>query len=291
MKVLFLGNDGNLVQVISRMKNTVIVGIVADEVNLQERKIFGSSALFAKHKKIPFVSQEYFHKHYNRLILRQWKDVDVIFSQGYHYRILPELLSNARIKIVNFHQSLLPDYRGRHPLNWVIVNGEKKTGITFHYVNEGFDEGTIIVQKPITVSLSDDVISLYRKTIRAAEKILPDVFKKIADPDFIPRKQNLSAGRYFPVRKPEDGRINPEDSVAVVKNKIRALIYPYPGAFFEYEVKKIVVDQIKRINIKRRDGNQNFIYKNNGKFYLKLSDAVVVVQKIRKQKVYFKRTE
>ena len=82
---------------------------------------------------------------------------DIIFSIGFKQIIKDSLLSIANCDLINFHGSLLPKYRGRAPLNWAIINGEKETGLTAHYIDKCIDTGDIVCQEKIEIKLEDDI--------------------------------------------------------------------------------------------------------------------------------------
>ena len=175
-----MGNGGSLIEKILKLKYIKLIGVVADKTSEVEKRYFGSAFSIGKKLKVPLISQNSFNKNYNNYLKNIFQNIDIIFVQGYHHKIKKGILKNEKIKVINFHQSLLPKYAGRHPLNWAIINGEKVTGITFHYVNENFDEGDITLQKKIRV-FKDDAVQLYKKTIKSASRYIKKVFELIYD--------------------------------------------------------------------------------------------------------------
>jgi methionyl-tRNA formyltransferase len=87
-------------------------------------------------------------------------DVDWYFLISWKYIVPPELINHSKHGAINLHYSLLPEYRGLYPVNWAIMEGKKKTGITYHLVNEKIDGGQVVCQKGIFISLSDTARSL-----------------------------------------------------------------------------------------------------------------------------------
>jgi len=156
---------------------------------------------------------------------------DVIFSFYYRKMICQKILDLPLVGAFNLHGSYLPYYRGRCPVNWVIINGEAKTGVTLHYMVEKPDAGDIVGQKPVAIGSSDTAKTLYDKLCGAAKELLDEVLPLIKK-DQIPRqRQNLSQGSYYGGRRPEDGRIDWNKSSDEIYNLIRAVTEPYPGAF------------------------------------------------------------
>ncbi len=156
---------------------------------------------------------------------------DVIISFYYRRMICRGILDLPRVGAFNLHGSLLPAYRGRCPVNWVLINGEKQTGVTLHYMIEKPDAGDIVGQKAVKIENSDTAKTLYDKLCAAAKELLDEVLPLIKK-EHVPRqKQDLKAGSYYGGRHPEDGRIDWKKSANEIYNLIRGVTDPYPGAF------------------------------------------------------------
>ena len=156
---------------------------------------------------------------------------DIIFSFYYRNMVEQTILEIPPAGCLNLHGSFLPRYRGRCPINWVIINGEKETGVTLHHMTPRPDDGDIVCQKKITISDDDTARSLHEKALKACcsmlDEILPLIKKGTA-----PRKpQDHSKATYFGGRRPEDGEIDWKVTAAEVRNLVRAVARPYPGAF------------------------------------------------------------
>lgn len=257
INLIFLGNDGNLISEIGKFDFIKIIGVVADKVSAAQREFFGSAFLIGKRWGLKVITQEDFNKDYSQYIDNIFKGAEIVFCQGYRFRFKKTLLERKGVKFINFHQSLLPRYAGRHPLNWVLVNGETQTGITFHYISEDFDAGDIILQKRIKISEEDDVISLYRKTIRLASGCLREVFRLVYNSKYRPIKQDLRQRSYYHPRSPSDGAITDADTIEQIENKIRALKFPYPGASICFNDKIVVIDKVRRL--RRLKGKKGMI--------------------------------
>jgi methionyl-tRNA formyltransferase len=100
---------------------------------------------------------------------------DVVFSFYYRKMIPKAILDIPRIGAFNLHGSLLPQYRGRCPVNWVLIAGEERTGVTLHFMVEKPDAGDIVAQKEVPIAFEDDVFSLYMKLVGAARELMQDV--------------------------------------------------------------------------------------------------------------------
>lgn len=156
---------------------------------------------------------------------------DIIFSFYYRKMICKEILDIPKFGAFNLHGSLLPAYRGRCPVNWVLVKGENHTGVTLHYMVEKPDAGDIVGQKEVNIDFNDTARTLYDKLCEAAVQLMNDLLPVIKAGQ-IPRiKQNLEQGSYYGGRRPEDGHIDWTQSAGEIYNLIRAVTDPYPGAY------------------------------------------------------------
>jgi methionyl-tRNA formyltransferase len=156
---------------------------------------------------------------------------DLILSCYYRRLLGKTLLAIPPLGGINLHGSLLPKYRGRSPVNWVLVNGETQTGVTLHYMNEEPDAGDIIAQRPVDIAFEDTALTLFTKVSRAALELfrvtLPLIKAGVA-----PRlPQDSAQATYFGGRTPEDGRLDWDRPALDLYNLVRAVTTPYPGAF------------------------------------------------------------
>ena len=156
---------------------------------------------------------------------------DVIFSFYYRNMLKSEILDIPAKGGFNLHGSLLPKYRGRCPINWVLINGEKETGVTLHKMTPRPDDGDIVAQAKIAVDDQDTARTLFDKAVVAAVKMLDEALPMLKNGTAKFAPQDNSKATYYGGRKPEDGEINWAKSATEVRNLIRAVTRPYPGAF------------------------------------------------------------
>ena len=156
---------------------------------------------------------------------------DFLFSFYYRLMLKTPLLALPHLGAFNMHGSLLPKYRGRVPVNWAVIHGERETGATLHQMVEKPDAGGIVAQQAVPILPDDTAFEVFNKVTLAAEialdRVLPDLLAGRA----VARPQDLAAGSYFGARRAEDGRIDWTCPAATVHNLIRAVAPPYPGAF------------------------------------------------------------
>ena len=155
----------------------------------------------------------------------------VIYSVYYRHLLPDAVLNAARIGAFNLHGSLLPKYRGRAPVNWMLVNGEREAGVTFHHMVARADAGDIVAQRACTIDDSDNALSLYRKLVPLGAHLIAEYHPQIVGGRAPRIRQDLSKGSYFGRRTPEDGRIDWRWPARRIFNLVRAVTHPYPGAF------------------------------------------------------------
>ena len=163
-------------------------------------------------------------------------DVAIVVAYG---RILPATYLNAFPKgAINVHFSLLPKYRGAAPVNWAVVNGETKTGITTMKMDAGLDTGDILLQSETAIDAEENAISLMARLSFEGANLLSETLKKF---DKIkPREQIEAEASYAPMLTKEEGAINWESRAATINNHIRGF-QPFPTCFTFYQGKKMTI--------------------------------------------------
>ena len=139
------------------------------------------------------------------------------------------------------HGSLLPKYRGRVPVNWVLVHGETETGMTLHYMEAKADRGDIVAQKRVPITPEDTAVTLFAKMTVAAEEILQETYPLLRTGQAPRVPQNHTGASYFGGRKPEDGHIQWTRPAKEIYNLVRAVTHPYPGAFTLLNGRKLFI--------------------------------------------------
>jgi methionyl-tRNA formyltransferase len=166
---------------------------------------------------------------------------DLILSFYYRRLLCQALLAIPRLGAINLHGSLLPRYRGRAPVNWVLVNGETYTGVTLHYMIQQADAGDIIAQRVVPIAFEDTALMLFERVAQAAVELLRETFPLIKAGLASRTPQDPARATYFGGRTPDDGRIDWSRSALGLYNLVRAVTTPYPGAFTACRGKKLYV--------------------------------------------------
>lgn len=158
-------------------------------------------------------------------------DPQMIFSFYYRLMLPDEILRIPPKGAFNLHGSLLPAYRGRCPVNWVLVHGEARTGVTLHHMVRAADAGDIVGQSVVPIAADDTAFLLYGKLCAAAGTLLDQLLPLMKTGRAPRTPQDNALASCFGGRRPEDGRIDWSWSGARIYNLIRAVTEPYPGAF------------------------------------------------------------
>ena len=156
---------------------------------------------------------------------------DFIFSFYYRHMLPAELLAIAPRGAYNMHGSLLPKYRGRVPVNWAVLRGERETGATLHAMTAKADAGGIVDAQAVPILPDDTAGEVFRKVTVAAEITLQRALPGLLAGTAVLRAQDEKQASYFGRRTRADGAINWRLGVAAVHNLVRAVAPPYPGAF------------------------------------------------------------
>lgn len=174
------------------------------------------------------------HKDYKDFV-KTIKDYnpDLILSFYYNRIIQKEIINASNIASLNFHGSLLPNYAGSHTINWQIINGEIKSGVTLHELTSKVDAGRIALKKEFLIDLEDEAIDILRKGVDSSCHMLLEVFEKISKKELIFENQKFDGSEFTCLKRvPEDGQIKPGMTHLQVYNLVRALTKPWPGAFY-----------------------------------------------------------
>ncbi len=172
--------------------------------------------------------------------IREWKP-DILFSFYYRRMVKQPILDIPAAGCLNLHGSLLPKYRGRSPINWAVLNGEKETGVSLHYMTAKPDAGDVVSQKRIAISDDDNAKTLMNKATDAAVALLDEILPKLKAGQAPRVPQDEAKATYFGGRRPEDGEIDWNRSATEIRNLVRAVTRPYPGAFSYLGMNKVLL--------------------------------------------------
>jgi methionyl-tRNA formyltransferase len=166
---------------------------------------------------------------------------DFVFSFMFRTLLPAALLEIPRLGALNLHPSSLPKYRGRSPINWVLVHGETETGVTLHYMVEKPDSGDVVAQRRFPIADLDTALTLHRRATDEARILFREAYQLLRDGRAPRIPQDPNQASYFGSRKPEDGRIEWRWPARRIYNLVRAVTHPYPGAFTVHAGRRLFV--------------------------------------------------
>lgn len=274
-----------LKELISRREN--ILAVVTHKDDPEEIIWFKSVKELAEKHNLP-VYMPYDVNENKFLDFLRKLEPDLIFSFMFRKLFKEKLLKIPRYGCINLHPSLLPKYRGRCPLNWILINGEKTAGITLHYMEVKADSGNIIGQKQVSINNKDDIVSLHKKIALASLSLFKEIFPLIKRNKVSRIPQIANEATYFQGRGPKDGRIDWNKAAVEINNFVRALTYPFPGAFAFYRDKKIIIWEtaVRKKFIKNEPGLKDIkegqiLNIDNKKVTLAAKKGVLLVEKLQ----------
>lgn len=166
---------------------------------------------------------------------------DLLVVVGWTQLIRPELLAVPTHGCIGFHASLLPRHRGRSPVNWAILRGERVTGNTMMLLAPGADTGDIVDQVSIPISRDDTCATVYDRVGQAGAAMLTKNLPGLLDGTAPRQPQDVNAGDLLPRRTPEMGVMDWQLGADELYDWVRALTAPYPGAFTSLDGERVMV--------------------------------------------------
>ena len=217
-----------------------VVALVTHEDNPDEKIWFKTPAAAAREHGIPVHTPASVNTPEWIERIASWKP-DLILSVYYRHLISTRILDLAPLGAFNMHGSLLPKYRGRAPVNWAILHGEPRIGMTLHRMVKRADAGAIVDQEGVDIDPRDTAEQAFRRVLPCARAVLARQIDALLAGTARETPQDDAQATYFGGRKPEDGRIDWRQSTAQIFNLVRAVTDPYPGAFTEVGDARLMV--------------------------------------------------
>lgn len=214
--------------------------------------------------------------------LNKFNSPTIVLSVNYLFIVEKDLISKASKYAINIHGSLLPKYRGRTPHVWAIINNEKVTGVTAHIMEEGCDEGDIVIQKEVPILESytgQDLLNVFNKTYPV---IVSEIIQKVKTNTITLLKQDNTKATFFEKRTSEDGKINFDWQKERIYNWVRAQASPYPGAFCFIGTEKIIIHQVgfSDFGFTQNMKNGLVIKLENETAFVKTQNGVIILLRI-----------
>lgn len=207
-------------------------------------------------------------------------ELGVVVAYG---KIIPrEIIEIPEFGIINLHFSLLPRLRGAAPLNWAIINGEEKTGVTVFFINEKMDEGDIVLQKEVEIYRRERVDQLKERIIPLGTSLLIEAIESIEKGNYKRIPQNHSLATYAPKIKKEDGLIDWSKSSEEIDRLVRGL-YGWPGSFTYWKGKILKIIETLPLNERVYTGipGQIIDIRKDGIVIYCGGNSVLLIQKVQ----------
>ena len=282
LKVVFFGTPdfarASLEAIHTSAHEVVGVVTVADKASGRGQKVHQSPVkTYAVEHDLPLFQPE---KLRNEEFLSQIQSLNADIFVVVAFRMMPKVLfSMPRLGTFNLHASLLPDYRGAAPINYAVINGETKSGVTTFFINEKIDEGNILLQAETEISPEDNAGTLHDRLMEIGAKLVVKTLDGLAEGKLteIPQNQKENPKTAYKIFK-EDTKIDWEKEVEVIHNFIRGMS-PYPAAFTilevggEQKILKIFKGKFQKIEHSKENGeieiskNEFKIYAKNGVYF------------------------
>ncbi|CZR98094.1 MULTISPECIES: methionyl-tRNA formyltransferase [Clostridioides] len=205
-------------------------------------------------------------------------DVVVVVAFG---QILPkEILEIPKLGCINVHVSLLPKYRGAAPINWVIINGEEKTGVTTMYMDEGLDTGDMILKTEVNLDENITAGELHDKMMNMGAETLKETLKLIEEGTAPREVQNHEEFSYAPIMNKSLGNIDFSKNAMEIHNLIRG-VNPWPSAYTTYNGVTMKIWKTKVLDEKSTKNAGTIIDVNKDGIKVSTKDKVLLIEEIQ----------
>jgi len=178
-------------------------------------------------------------------------DIAVVVAYG---RILPQALLDApRLGSVNVHASLLPKYRGAAPIQWSIVNGEARTGVSLMQMDAGLDTGPVLTCRETPIAPKEDAAMLSERLATMGAELLRKSLPQLLEGKLEPTPQDDDAASLAPILTKEHGQIDWRQSARQIHDRVRGLT-PWPGTFTERDGARLRIHRVAVLPGESRQG-------------------------------------
>lgn len=167
-------------------------------------------------------------------------EADIYIVAAFGQILSQEILDIPRFGCLNIHASLLPDYRGSAPIQWVILNGEKETGVTIMQMDAGIDTGDMLLKSAVPIGEKETDETLFDKLSAAGSALIVEALKKLEAGELIPEKQGDTDSFYARQLEKGMGLIDWKEPSAMIERRVRGL-YSWPGAYTFYKGKMLKI--------------------------------------------------
>lgn len=284
MKILFMGTpdiaSGCLEKLIEKKYD--VIGVVTQpdkQVGRGKKIVFSPVKQVAIENNLPVyqpirAKEESFVNEIKNL------NPDVIVVVAYGQLLSKEFLDIPKYGCINVHVSLLPKYRGAAPINWVIINGEQKTGVSTMFMDEGLDSGDVILQSEF--KLDDEITAgeLHDKMTVEGSELLCETLDLIKEGKAPRTPQNHNEFTYAPIMDKNLGHVDFSKTAREIHNLVRG-VNPWPSAYTTYMDKKMKVWKTKVLDEKSTKKPGTIIKVDKEGIRVSTKDKVILITEIQ----------
>lgn len=284
MNLIFMGTPGFAVPSLERLHESrhkvVLVVTQPDKPSGRGKKLKKSEVKEkAEELGLEIFQPDKIKNEENIEVLKSYKP-DAIVVVAYGQILSKDILNLPRLGCINVHASLLPKLRGAAPLNWALIKGEKKTGITTMLMNEGLDTGDMLLKAEVEIDENMNVGDLHDILMHKGADLLLETLEKLEKNELSPQKQDDSLSSYAPMINKEDRIINWKLTAKDIHNLIRGLS-PWPTAYFTMDEDTVKVYKASYIN-DDSDYQPGYVIKaNKDGIFVKAGEGAVILKEIQ----------
>lgn len=267
MKLIFFGSDAfavpSLQAIVGSKHKILAVATQPDRPAGRGQKLTPAPvAVVAKEMGLPLIQPAKLKEAEATAEIKKLKpDILVVVAYG---QFLPlSLIEACPRKAVNLHPSLLPKYRGAAPMQWALLNGDKKTGVTTMTVSKEMDAGDIYLQCETNIDEAENFEALQHSLAELGADLLLKTLDGIEKGELKPKPQDSSKVILAPKLSKEDGHLNFKEPAEKLYNKVKAL-NPWPGTFCRLDEKILKILEAGPVNMESQKPPGSVIEKEDG---------------------------
>lgn len=205
---------------------------------------------------------------------------DVIVVVAYGQILRKHILELPKYGCVNVHASLLPKYRGAAPINWAIIKGETKTGITTMMMEKGLDTGDMLMMKEVDIDEHDHAGVLHDKLMVVGGQLLVETLSKLEKNELQPIKQNDELSTYAPMMDKTLGQIDWNKDAYEIDQLIRGT-YPWPGAYTRYQDETVKILEAEKCEDCESGENGEILEVNKKYIKIKCNSGCILIKQLQ----------
>lgn len=283
MNIVFMGTPDFSVESLKRLKekhNVVAVVSQPDKPKGRGKKLVNTPVKqFALDNGIAKIYQPEKIKDEEFVKILKNLDADLFVVVAYGQLLSEQVLNIPKYGCINVHGSLLPKYRGAAPIQWSIINGEEKTGVTIQYMEKGMDSGDMILKEEIIIEKTETYKTLYDKMSIVGAEALIKAIELIETGNVNAEKQNHDEATYAPMIYKEMGHINWNNSSKDIINLIRG-INPIPMAYSIYKDEVFKISEAEEVSGYSGNIGEIVDVQKDG-FIVKTKDSSIIIKEMQ----------